>query len=120
MLSVPAILISSLFGGAPAANNIALQGNGKILVAGQTLLDANFDFSSGTITRFSADGQLDTAFGEGGVSMLIPPGTNYGLSNSVRVTRSGSIAATVGAFYPDTTGFGASVHLSEGAGNGCN
>jgi uncharacterized delta-60 repeat protein len=53
------------FGSDDFANGIALTGNGHILVAGHTLgLGLNLDFA---LARYTADGDLDTTFGTGGI-----------------------------------------------------
>jgi uncharacterized delta-60 repeat protein len=45
------------------ANSIAIQSNGKILVAGQSFNDNNWDF---TLTRYNSNGSLDTTFDSDG------------------------------------------------------
>ena len=102
------------------ANNLALQANGKILVAGQTLLDADFNYAYGSITRFGANGQLDAIFGDSGVAALTPAGSIFGNSSAIGVTRAGAIAANVSADYAAGYTLGHAAHLSQGSGSGCN
>jgi uncharacterized delta-60 repeat protein len=45
------------------ANAVALQADGKIVVAGRTALFGTSDFA---IARYTADGTLDSSFGSGG------------------------------------------------------
>ena len=45
------------------ANSVAIQSNGKILVAGQSFNDNNWDF---TLTRYNSNGSLDTTFDSDG------------------------------------------------------
>ncbi len=46
-----------------AATSIALQVDGKIVVAGSTFTIENFDFA---LARYNSNGSLDTSFGDGG------------------------------------------------------
>ena len=53
------------FGSDDFANGVALTGDGHILVAGHTLgAGLNLDFA---LARYTADGDLDTSFGTGGI-----------------------------------------------------
>jgi len=45
------------------ANSLAVQLDGKIVVAGQALLGSGFDFA---LARYNSNGELDTSFGTGG------------------------------------------------------
>lgn len=56
--------ITAVGNGAAAANAMALQADGKILVAGS--LDETPKGKSFALVRYNADGSLDTAFGAGG------------------------------------------------------
>lgn len=73
--------------GSSAANAVALQDDGKILAAGVTSKWGDWTpgkfltgYSCGSIceeplvARFTADGQLDTSFGQGGLVRLTTPG----------------------------------------------
>ena len=60
-------LVTTSFGdGDDRATGIAVQGDGKIVVSGSTLLDGNGNLDSQThfaLARYNADGSLDTSFG---------------------------------------------------------
>jgi uncharacterized delta-60 repeat protein len=57
-----------------AANAVALQGDGKIVLAGGGIFD---DGLADALTRLNTDGSLDTSFGSGGTAYLLPPNTEY-------------------------------------------
>src|SRR4029077_6628971 len=50
-------------GGADYAHGVAIQGDGKIVVAGHAGLVNDNDFA---LARYNADGSLDASFGSGG------------------------------------------------------
>src|SRR5262249_23257043 len=62
-------VVSTAFGSAlGAANDIALQSDGKIVVVGSERARAGFpDDDNFSVRRYNADGTLDTTFGAGGV-----------------------------------------------------
>ena len=81
----------SLHDRAYRAYNMAMDGNGKIVVAGESFNGANHDFA---LARYNADGSLDTSFdGDGKVL------TDFGFSNtgegvySVAIDGNGRIVA---------------------------
>ncbi len=63
-------------GAAAIASAVAVQSDGKIVVAGRTRFDCDLDDPSckrvrrGVVARFNADGALDASFGTGGVALL--------------------------------------------------
>lgn len=70
-----------------AADSVAIQSDGKIVVAGQTYNGSNNDFA---LVRYNADGSLDTTFnGTGKVTTDIGNGQNNG--NSVAIQSDGKI-----------------------------
>jgi len=87
-----------------AAYGVALQGDGKLVVAGTSSLAAPYASAiagqgeSFTVARFNADGSLDTGFAQGGVSRL-GYGTQYpqfgygseNLANAVTINPDGTI-----------------------------
>ena len=54
------------FGGMDTASSMALQPDGKIVVAGYTTAGGTHDFA---VARFNSNGTLDTSFGSGGKSI---------------------------------------------------
>src|SRR5262249_12508850 len=55
--------VATDFGVPTAANAMAIQGDGKLIVAGIAQLPTGFDFG---LARYNPDGSLDTSFGTGG------------------------------------------------------
>ncbi|HYV91310.1 MAG TPA: T9SS type A sorting domain-containing protein [Chitinophagales bacterium] len=113
--------------GIACAVSIAIQSNGKIVVAGYSYNGSNFDFalaryiSNGTLDNgFSTDGKLTTAIGSGddkGYSVAIQPdgkivvaGSSYNGSNNdfalVRYNSDGTLDNTFGADGKSTTAIG--------------
>ncbi|MDD1475267.1 hypothetical protein MEO41_28975, partial [Dolichospermum sp. ST_sed4] len=51
------------FGANDYGESVALQADGKIIVAGYRSFDGNYSF---TLARYNSDGSLDASFGSGG------------------------------------------------------
>ena len=81
---------------------IALQNDGKIVVAGLASVSSNISFA---LARLNADGSFDTSFGDGGkVITKAAPGENG--ANSVAIQPDGKIvAAGYGFGFPDGRNF---------------
>jgi uncharacterized delta-60 repeat protein len=72
------------------AFSVAMQSNGKIVVAGFSRISGNWDFA---LVRYNVNGTLDSSFGSGGkVTTAIGGGDDYGLS--VAVQSDGKIVVT--------------------------
>ncbi len=56
-------VVTDFFGAGDDANSIAIQPDGKIIVAGSTFIPPGFTFA---LARYNTDGSLDTTFGVGG------------------------------------------------------
>lgn len=69
------------------AQAIALQENGKIIVAGYTANGLDTDFA---VVRYNSDGSLDLEFGLGGI-VVLPIGSGNDIANAVAVQADGSI-----------------------------
>jgi uncharacterized delta-60 repeat protein len=64
------------------AYSVAIQPDGRIVVAGLSLVGANDDFA---VVRYNSDGSLDGTFGSGGkVTTAIGPGHDYGQSVAIQ------------------------------------
>jgi uncharacterized delta-60 repeat protein len=85
--------------------DMALQPDGKILVAGAGVLSFAL-FWTPTVARFNPDGTVDSDFGAGGLATLSPP-FPWGAAEAVAVQPDGKIlmstsgALTVSRFNPD-------------------
>ncbi len=73
------IVTTNISSGDDFAGSIAIQGGGKIVVAGQAHNGVDYDFA---VLRYTGSGALDPTFGSGGiVTTPVGPGTDY--ANSV-------------------------------------
>jgi uncharacterized delta-60 repeat protein len=80
----------------PYPASIALDSNGRILVAGQTVSGGQTDQVS--LARYQANGALDTSFGNGGsVTTDIGP-SNYSFADSVALDSQGRIVIGGGSY----------------------
>ncbi|HPA18765.1 MAG TPA: choice-of-anchor D domain-containing protein [Verrucomicrobiae bacterium] len=73
--------------GDDSGESIALQSDGKILVAGSCAVGTTFYFA---LVRYATNGVLDTTFGTGG-KVTTPFGTRHGMGASVAVQADGKI-----------------------------
>ncbi|MEO7319254.1 MAG: choice-of-anchor D domain-containing protein, partial [Chthoniobacteraceae bacterium] len=81
------IVTTPIGSGNDSGRSVALQSDGKILVAGDSRVGSNNDFA---LVRYNTDGSLDSSFGTGGiVTTLI--GSIYDYGNSVAVQSDGKI-----------------------------
>ncbi len=78
--------------GAPC-NSLALQPDGKIVIAG-FLPNQATGFDQLLLLRFTSAGALDATFATGGIGLYnLPPGPTYQIFNSVRIQPDGKIVA---------------------------
>jgi uncharacterized delta-60 repeat protein len=56
------------------ARDVAIQPDGKIVLVGYTAVDFSLNNLDVSLTRFNADGSLDTSFGTGGTVILVEAG----------------------------------------------
>jgi uncharacterized delta-60 repeat protein len=80
------------------AYGVAIQSDGKIIVAGSASNASNEDF---VLLRYNTDGTLDLSFDTDGI-VLTTFGTSYEMAYDVVIQPDGKIIA-VGSAYPDTT-----------------
>lgn len=84
--------VTTQFGGADSANTVALQTDGKIVVAGVTSANGTLDFA---LARYLTNGALDTTFGNNGLVI-----TDFGFDESahgVAIQSDGKIVAGGGS-----------------------
>src|SRR6516165_431864 len=79
----------SFFGSYDAAYAVALQGDGKIVAAGDTDTGTRGAFA---LARYNPDGSLDATFGTGG-TVRTAFGTSYDAANAVALQGDGKIVA---------------------------
>ena len=80
-------VITPIAGGNDVANSVALQPDGKIVVAGYCSNGANFDFC---LARYLANGTLDTSFGSAG-KVITAIGSSTDVANSAALQPDGKI-----------------------------
>jgi uncharacterized delta-60 repeat protein len=73
-------------------NSLALQSDGKIVVAGRAATGGDESSPAFTVARYNADGSLDAAFGSGGAVLTDFPG-NEDVANAVVIQNDGKIVA---------------------------
>jgi len=79
--------VTTDFGGEDVALAIAIQPDGKIVVAGDAGPSANKDFA---LARYNTDGTLDTSFGTGG-KVVTPVSSLSDFANTVAIQSNGKI-----------------------------
>lgn len=70
-----------------AARSMALQSDGKILVAGHSYGNSDYDFA---VVRYNSDGSLDNTFGTGGI-VTTPIGSGDDFAKSIAIQSNGKI-----------------------------
>jgi uncharacterized delta-60 repeat protein len=80
--------------GSDQANSIAIQSDGKIVVAGSTFNSSNGTFGVGLV-RYQPDGSIDTTFGGGKVTTVVGSGSNS--DNSLSLQADGKILVSAGS-----------------------
>jgi uncharacterized delta-60 repeat protein len=85
------VVITPISGGNDVAESIAIQMDGKIVVAGQSQSNTNSDWQL-TVVRYHPNGALDTGFGTGGIATT-PTGIRYWIPplNKVVIQTNGKI-----------------------------
>ena len=92
-------VITSIGSSYDAANAIALQTDGKIVVAGYSDDGTNFNFA---IVRYSTNGTLDNTFGTGG-KVTTPLGSSWSIAQAVKIQSNGKILVAGSSYESDTT-----------------
>jgi len=94
-------LTTDLFGsGSDFAESMALQADGKIILAGYAFTGASGDFA---VVRYNSDGSLDTSFDGDGKVTTDFGGTESDYGRSVRLQADGKIVVAGTVFYLDGT-----------------
>ncbi len=76
------------------AYSVAVQSDGKIIVAGQAVFFKDgYEFSGFALVRYNSDGNLDNSFNEDGKLITIIPNRSNGSASSVLIQPDGKIVA---------------------------
>jgi uncharacterized delta-60 repeat protein len=86
-------LVSDLFGQNEVASAIALQGDGKFVVAGYTGLSATSQRADFALARYHSNGALDPSFGSGGKVVTDFDPAHRDQANAIAVQADGKIIA---------------------------
>src|SRR5262252_7908 len=79
------------------AQAVAIQGDGKLVVVGQTYKHNDFSTEDFVVTRYNTDGTLDNSFGRGGKVRTDFPGL-AAVPSAVVIQPDGKIVVAGGAF----------------------
>lgn len=79
--------VTTAAGRGGGSNDVAFQSDGRIVVAGFSLVDSKSNF---TVARYNVDGSLDGTFGTGGL-VITPVGTGNAWGSSVSIQSDGKI-----------------------------
>ncbi|MEH1942283.1 MAG: DUF4347 domain-containing protein [Nostoc sp.] len=94
------------------ADSVALQSDGKIVVAGSTgNIGANADFA---LARYNSDGTLDANFGNGG-KVVTDLGSSLDVGQSLAILQNGKIVVSGFAQNSDRRDFALTVYNSNGS-----
>jgi uncharacterized delta-60 repeat protein len=106
-------LIVSL-GFADACTSVALQSDGKIVAAGYSYIDENYDSSEFAIARFNANGTPDNTFNGNGQQL-----TNFGaykdFANSLAIQKDGKIVLAGRSYLDNTDNFSLARYNMDGS-----
>jgi uncharacterized delta-60 repeat protein len=72
------------------ASSVAIQTDGKIVVAGTSRIGTNYDF---TVVRYNTDGSLDSSFGNSGTVITDIDANSFDMAKAVAVQSDGKIVA---------------------------
>ena len=98
-------------GGRDEAFAVAIQPNGKIVVAGHARNNTNWDLA---VARYNADGSLDTGFGTGGKAPLIHFGFGNDNAYAVAVQPDGKIVVAGAANHGTPSHFALARYNADG------
>jgi uncharacterized delta-60 repeat protein len=104
-------IISAVGDGDCKGEGLALQNDGKIVVAGYSFTSGRSEF---TVVRYNADGTLDPGFGESG-KVMTEIGRNSDSANSVALQRDGKIVVVGYMFFPGNNDFAVARYNANGA-----
>ena len=92
------------------ATGVALQKDGKIVVAGYAVKNSGTDYDFACV-RYNTDGKIDQSFGDGG-KIMTSVVQGYGKANSVAVQSDGKIIVAGSVYFGDVTVAG-SVYVDD-------
>src|SRR5262252_4069855 len=104
---------------ASSANAIAIQGDGKLIIAGTIVLPTGNDFG---VARLNPDGTIDKSFSGGGVTTDFSGGDDRGFAVAIqpdgKIVAAGTATTTKGGFDFGVARYNAAGTLDTGFGSG--
>jgi uncharacterized delta-60 repeat protein len=104
-------VLTAIGNGNDEARSVAIQSNGKIVVAGYSYNGLDNDFA---ILRYNIDGTLDNTFDSDG-SVLTAIGSSNDLANSLSIQSDGKILVAGQSYIGSVSNFALARYLSNGA-----
>src|SRR5687768_2861496 len=104
------VVITSISDASDVINGVAVQTDGKIVVAGSTIIGSSLDFA---VARYKPDGTLDTSFSMDGKLTTDFGGFDYALD--VAIQTDGKIVAVGWSNSPAARGFAIARYNSDGS-----
>ncbi len=105
-------------GGSDIAHAIAIQNDGKIIAAGESLNNASGTGTDFALVRYTIDGTLDATFGSGGAVLTNFSGSSTDQAFGVGLQTDGKIVASGFVFIPNVEGngdFGVARYNTDGS-----
>ncbi|MBK9247530.1 MAG: T9SS type A sorting domain-containing protein [Ignavibacteria bacterium] len=104
-------VITSISAVADNASSVAVQNNGKILVAGFSDMVQNLDF---TVVRYNSNGTLDNTFDTDGI-VTTPIGNSNDIATKVMLQSDGKIVVTGSSLRANNMDFAMARYMSDGS-----
>src|SRR5687767_12454370 len=104
------VVATSISDASDVINGVAVQTDGKIVVAGSTIIGSSLDFA---VARYNPNGTLDTSFSMDGKLTTDFGGFDYALD--VAVQADGKIVAVGWSNSPTASGFALARYNSDGS-----
>jgi uncharacterized delta-60 repeat protein len=104
-------LVSTDFGGWDYAYSVAIQSDGKIVVAGYAPVGGNNNFA---LARYNSDGTLDGSFGSGGM-VITDFGSDNDRASAIAIQSDGKIVAAGFTLVDANTDFALARYNSDGS-----
>jgi uncharacterized delta-60 repeat protein len=105
------LLITTIGNSTDLASSVAIQSDGKIVAAGWSINGGKSEFA---LTRYNANGTLDTTFHEDG-KLTTAFGTSDGHAFSIAIQSDGKIVAGGGSYNGASTNFALARYSSDGS-----
>ena len=106
--------LTASLGFADACQSVALQSDGKIVVAGYTYINPDYDSSEYAIARFTTNGSPDNTFGENG-KQLTDFGSYQNFASALAVQNDGKIIVAGRSYLDNSDNFSLARYNADGS-----